>query len=68
MTTTSRTGTTEAALPEGWEVRHDALGQPYYLELATHVSRREPPSYDDYRARFTEVSDRRTVCHGAFVG
>ena len=50
----------EAPLPAGWEQRHDAFGQPYFLEvtslplLPTHrcQSSREHPASEEYRKRF----------------
>ena len=49
----------KAPLPAGWQVRHDVLGTPYYLEEATQQSRREPPTNESYRARFFALKRER---------
>ena len=49
----------DAPLPEGWEVRHDALGQPYYLEVSSQQSCREHPSNSAYRTRFFALKRER---------
>ena len=56
----------DAPMPDGWEARYDALGLPYYVEVASMQSSREHPSNGAYRKRFfalklEEVGYRRLM-------
>ena len=56
----------EASLPDGWEARQDAMGQPFYFNVAAGTSSREHPRNEEYRKTFfalklKEVGYRRLM-------